>query len=107
MSDPKPKQRSLNVELPADLEPIYANFAMISHTPSEVIIDLAQMLPNQPKVRVRGRVVMTPLNAKLTLRALQENLSKYEASFGEIPVPGEGDDLVRSFFGGRNTPETE
>lgn len=103
----EPKQRSLNIELPSNLEPIYANFALISHTPSEVIIDLAQMLPNQPKVRVRSRVVMTPLNAKLTLRALQENLAKYEASFGEITIPGEGDDLVQAFFGGAQSPEQE
>lgn len=101
------KSRSFNIELPANLEPTYANFALISHTPSEVIIDLAQMLPNQPKVRVRSRVVMTPLNAKLTLRALQENLAKYEAAFGEIVIPGEPDDLVRSFFGGKMPPETE
>jgi hypothetical protein len=105
MSQPKP--RSLNVELPSDLEPVYANFALISHTASEVIVDLAQLLPNQPKVRVRARVVMTPLNAKLTLRALQENLAKYEASFGEIVVPGESDDLVRSFFGPKPSPDTE
>ena len=103
----KPQQRSLNVELPTNLDPIYANFALISHTPSEVIVDLAQMLPNQPKIRVRARVVMTPLNAKLTLRALQENLAKYEAAFGEIVVPGEGDDLVQAFFGGGQTPEQE
>ncbi len=103
----QPKQRSLNVELPSELEPTYANFALISHTPSEVIIDLAQMLPNQPKIRVRSRVVMTPLNAKLTLRALEENLAKYETAFGEISVPGEGDDLVRSFFAGKTPPETE
>lgn len=102
-----PQQRSLNVELPADLDPIYANFAMISHTPSEIIVDLAQMLPNQPQVRVRSRVVMTPLNAKLTLRALQENLAKYEAAFGEIVIPGQGDDLVQAFFGGAQPPEQE
>jgi hypothetical protein len=103
----EPKQRSFNVELPSNLEPVYANFALISHTPSEVIIDLAQMLPNQPKIRVRSRVVMTPLNAKLTLRALQENLAKYEASFGEITIPGEDDDLVQAFFGGAQPPEQE
>ena len=103
----KMKQRALNVELPADLDPIYANFALISHTPSEVIIDLAQMLPNQPKIRVRSRVVMTPLNAKLTLRVLGENLAKYESAFGEIPVPGEGDELVQAFFGGVHPPEQE
>ncbi|MCU0519427.1 MAG: DUF3467 domain-containing protein [Anaerolineae bacterium] len=105
MSQQKP--RSINIELPADLDPTYANFAVISHTPSEVIIDLAQMLPNQPKVRVRSRVVMTPLNAKLMLRALEDNLSKFESAFGEIAVPGQGDDLIRSFFGGKLPPETE
>lgn len=105
MSQAKPK--ALNIELPVDLEPMYANFAVISHTPSEVVVDLAQMLPNQSKVRIRSRVVMTPLNAKLMLRALQENLAKYEASFGEINIPGEHDDLVRSFFGGKVPPETE
>jgi len=102
----KPTPRSLNVEIPADLEPTYANFALISHTPSELVIDLAQMLPNQPKIRVCSRVVMTPLNAKLMLRALQDRLRRYEEAYGEIAVPGEGDDLARSFFGGQKPPET-
>lgn len=101
------KRKSLNVELPADLEPTYANFALISHSPSEIIMDLAQMMPNNPKVRVKNRVVMTPLNAKLLLRALQENLTKYESNFGEITLPRGGDDLVREFFGGVRPPETE
>ncbi len=103
----QPKPRSLNIELPADLEPTYANFAVISHTPSELIVDFAQMLPNQPSVRVRSRVIMTPLNAKLMLRALQENLGKYEATYGEIATPGQSDDLIRSFFGGKTPSEGE
>lgn len=106
MSSPV-KPHSLNVELPANLEAVYSNFALISHMPSEVIMDLAQLLPNQPQVRVKTRIVMTPLNAKLLLRALQENLAKYEAAYGEITLPGKGDDLVRAFFGGQNPPETE
>ncbi|MEJ5311276.1 MAG: DUF3467 domain-containing protein [Anaerolineae bacterium] len=101
------KPKSLNVEMPAALEPIYANFALISHSPSEIIIDLAQMLPNQPQVRVKARVVVTPLNAKLLLGALQDNLAKYEANFGEIIIPGQGDDLARAFFGGVRPPEGE
>jgi len=103
----KPTPRSLSVEIPADLEPTYANFVLISHTPSELVIDLAQMLPNQPKVHVRSRVVMTPLNAKLMLRALEDRLSRYEEAYGEIAVPGESDDLARAFFGGQKPPETE
>jgi len=106
MNNPKPP--SLNVELPANLEPIYSNFALITHSPSEVILDLAQTLPNQPNVRVKARVVLTPLNAKLLLRALQENLAKYEARFGEIVIPGDPDDLTRAFFGNlRPTPGGE
>ncbi len=105
MEAPKPK--ALNVELPATLEPVYSNFALITHSPSEVIIDLAQAMPNQPQVRVKARVVLTPLNAKLLLRALQENLAKYETTFGEITIPGEGDELARAFFGGARPPGTE
>lgn len=79
-------QQSVPIELPADLEAIYTNFAMITHSPSEVLIDFARVLPNM-KARVQTRVVMTPLNAKLLLSALGENLAKFEAQFGEIVVP--------------------
>ena len=105
MSSSKPK--SLNVKLPPDLEPIYSNFAMIAHSPSEIIVDFAQAMPNQPQVRVQNRVVMTPLNAKLFLQALQENLAKYEATFGEIQIPRRGNDLAQEFFGGIRPPEKE
>ena len=101
------KSKSLNVELPRDLEPVYANFALISHTASEIVIDLAQVLPNRPNAQVKSRVVMNPLNAKLLLRALQDNLAKFEASFGEIRVPGEGEGLAQAFFGHVKPPETE
>ncbi len=101
------KQKPLSIELPSNIEPVYANFALISHTPSEIIFDLSQLLPNQPKARVKSRVIMTPLNAKLFLQALEENLTKFEARYGEIVVPNRGDDLVREFFGGYKQPETE
>ena len=101
------KQKPLSVELPANLEPVYVNLSLISHTPSEIIFDLSQLLPNQPKARVKSRVVMTPLNAKLFLRALQDNLAKFEARYGEIDVPNRGDDLVKAFFGGVTPPEAE
>ncbi len=105
MNTPKPK--ALNVELPASLEPVYANFALLTHSPSELIMDLAQAMPNQPQIRIKARVVMTPLNAKLFLRALQENLGKYEAVYGEIPLPGQGDELARAFFSGVRPPDVE
>ncbi|MDF1513100.1 MAG: DUF3467 domain-containing protein [Anaerolineae bacterium] len=101
------QKKPLSIELPANLESIYANFSLISHTPSEIIFDLSQLLPNQPKARVKARVIMTPLNAKLFLRALEENLSKFEARYGEITLPRQGDDLVQAFFGGVKPPEKE
>jgi hypothetical protein len=83
------------VEIPANLEVIYANFALISHSPSEVVLDFARVLPNM-KARVLTRLVVTPLNAKLLLRALTDNLSKFEATFGEIVVPTQlADQLFR------------
>ena len=77
------------LEMPEDLEPLYSNLARISHTPSEIIIDFSRMLPAQPKFKVLARILMSPMGAKLLLRALAENLSRYEAAFGEVPLPGE------------------
>mgnify|MGYP005846903935 CR=1 FL=1 len=82
-------QRQLNVELPADLEAIYANFAIINHSPSEVIIDFARLLPNMPTVKVYARILMTPANAKALHKALGDNLEKYEKRFGEIKIAPE------------------
>ncbi|HNR95837.1 MAG: hypothetical protein BWY10_01495 [Chloroflexi bacterium ADurb.Bin180] len=87
---PQPPPVQLNIELPADLEAIYANFAMITHSTSEMVLDFARLLPNVPKVKIYARIIMTPMNAKLLHRALGENLSKFEAQFGEIKTPEQG-----------------
>ena len=78
--------QSVAIEMPPGLDAVYTNFALITHSPSEVLIDFARVLPSM-KARVQARMVMTPLNAKLLLHALAENLSKYESQFGEIVVP--------------------
>lgn len=98
--DNPPRKQKVNIEVPPDLEAIYANFAMITHSPSEVIIDFARVLPNTPKSRVHARIITTPMHAKLLLRALSDNLEKYEAQFGEIKLPSSGDKLAQQFFGG-------
>ena len=81
-----PGVQPMAIELPASLDAVYANFALITHSPSELLIDFARVLPNM-RARVQTRIVMTPLNAKLLLNALTENLEKFEAQFGEIIVP--------------------
>jgi hypothetical protein len=92
----------LTVKLPPNIETTYSNFAVITHSASEIVIDLAQVMPQVPEARVQARVVMTPLNAKLFLRALGENLGRYEAQFGAIATP-EGSSLADTLF--RPTPE--
>ena len=86
----------MSIELPANLEAIYSNFALITHSPSEIVVDFARVMPNVPKSRVYARVIMTPLNAKLLLRALADNLGKFEAQYGEIVIPSHlADQLFR------------
>ena len=82
----QPGGQPMTIEIPPNLDATYTNFALITHSPSEVLLDFARVLPSM-KARVQTRMVMTPLNAKLLLRALSENLEKYEATFGEIVVP--------------------
>ncbi len=78
------------LEVPDDLKAEYANVVRIAHSPSELVFDFAHLLPGVTPARVCTRVVMSPLGAKLLQRALAENLSRFEAAFGEIKVPGEG-----------------
>lgn len=89
MAQPVSTQTQINIELPAELEAIYSNFAIINHSPSEIVIDFARLMPGVPKGKVHARIVLTPLNAKLLLKALQENLAKYEEKFGEVRLPSE------------------
>jgi hypothetical protein len=87
---PNAQQMQINVELPADLEAVYSNFALITHSPSEVIVDFARILPNMPKAKVYSRIIMTPTSAKLLLQALTENIGNYEKQFGDIKTPDQG-----------------
>ncbi|MCS7297413.1 MAG: DUF3467 domain-containing protein [Bacteroidia bacterium] len=82
----------LNVELSDDVASgIYSNLAIISHTPSEFVIDFLQVLPGLPKARVRSRIILSPYHYKRLLLAMQDNMAKYESRFGEISV---GDDWM-------------
>ncbi|HHF58449.1 MAG TPA: DUF3467 domain-containing protein [candidate division WOR-3 bacterium] len=67
---------------------VYANLVMITHSPSEIILDFARIMPGLPKAKVQSRIIMTPPHAKLFLKALEDNIKKYEARFGEIKLHG-------------------
>lgn len=87
MSVPPKPPVSPTLEIPPGLDTVYANLARISHSPADIVIDFAHLLPADTNAIVKARVLMSPLSAKLLLRALTENLARYEAAFGEIHVP--------------------
>ena len=75
----------LNIELTEEVaEGIYSNLAIISHSNSEFVLDFIKVMPGLPKAKVKSRIMMTPQHAKRLMRALQENLSKFESQNGAI-----------------------
>ena len=92
------------MNVPEGMEPAYTNLARISHSPADFVIEFAHMLPGEATANVRSRVVMSPLSAKLLLRALTENIARYEASFGEISLPS-NNSLAENLFRPYHPPE--
>ncbi|MEG2666520.1 MAG: DUF3467 domain-containing protein, partial [Bacteroidales bacterium] len=60
------------------------------------------VMPGVPKAQVKSRIILTPQHAKRLLRALSDNVRKYEEKFGEISEP-EFDNV--KFLGGIPTAE--
>ena len=85
-------------------EPDYANLARNSHSPADIVIDFAHILPGESTANIQSRIVMSPLSAKLLMHALTENLARYEAAFGEIKVPGNST-LAENLFRPLHPPE--
>ena len=80
----------LQIELKEEIaQGIYANLAIIAHSSSEFIVDFVRVLPGMPKAGVKSRIVLAPEHAKRLLRALEDNINKYERVFGPIRIPEE------------------
>ena len=90
MNDQPVGGQQINIELgEKEAEGIYSNLAIITHSPAEFVIDFTRVLPGVPKAQVQARLIMTPQHAKLLMRALEENIGKYEMKFGEIKIHGD------------------
>ncbi len=94
MSDSNQPQGQINIELDEKIaEGIYSNLAIINHSPSEFVVDFVCIMPGTPKAKVKSRIVLTPQHAKRLLKAMGENIHRYEMAHGEIkdseqpPVP--------------------
>ena len=107
MQQPSPKKRQIRLEFPRDLDAKYSNAVIITQTQHEILMDFAQILPNDPRARVQSRVVMTPANAKSFLQALQRNIELFEAKHGEIEIPQRPPSLADQLFGGLRSDEDD
>ncbi len=84
MNDPK-KQQQINIELTEEVaDGIYANLAVINHSASEFIVDFINIMPGVPKAKVKSRIILTPQHAKRLVRALSENVKRFESVHGVI-----------------------
>ncbi|MDY0089733.1 MAG: DUF3467 domain-containing protein [Flavobacteriaceae bacterium] len=94
MSDSKQQQGQINIELDeATAQGIYSNLAIINHSHSEFVLDFVALMPGIPKAKVKSRIILTPQHAKRLLKAIGENIQRFEATHGEIkdseqpPIP--------------------
>src|SRR5688572_27050452 len=83
--EPQNPENHLNIELNEDIaEGIYSNLAIITHSHSEFVIDFIKVMPGVPKARVKSRIVLTPQHAKRLMKALADNVNKFEQLHGKI-----------------------
>ena len=75
----------INIELTEEIaDGIYSNLAIITHSPAEFIVDFVRMMPGTPKAKVKSRILLTPQHAKRLMKALIDNIGKYESAHGAI-----------------------
>lgn len=85
MAEDSKNQNQLNIELSEQIaEGEYSNLAIITHSTSEFVIDFIRVMPGVPKAKVKNRVIMTPQHAKRLMKALADNISKFESVNGTI-----------------------
>lgn len=79
------EEEKISIELSKEVaEGVFSNLAIITHSSTEFIVDFIRIMPGMPKAPVKSRIILTPQHAKQLMKALSENIAKYEDSFGEI-----------------------
>ncbi|WP_310990940.1 DUF3467 domain-containing protein [Aequorivita marina] len=89
MSDQKKqdpnKKGQINIELDESVgQGTYSNLAIINHSVSEFVVDFVTIMPGIPKSKVKSRIILTPQHAKRFLKALNDNVKRFEKAHGEI-----------------------
>ncbi len=85
MSNENPQNNQLNIEITEEIaEGQYANLAIITHSHAEFVVDFVNVMPGTPKSKVKSRVILTPQHAKRFMKALVDNINRFEAANGKI-----------------------
>lgn len=108
INEEKNKPGQLSIELSEEVaQGTYSNLAVITHSSSEFILDFIRVMPGMPKADVKSRIILTPEHAKRLLKALQDNVKKFESMHGPINLPNNGSEqnLPPMTFGGGNIPQ--
>ena len=85
MEEKKPQEVKLEIQLDEDVaQGAYVNLAVVNHNETEFVVDFIFVQPQAPRAKVRSRVVMSPQHAKRFVTALEDNIMRYEQTFGEI-----------------------
>ena len=80
-----PAPNQINIEISEEVaEGTYANLAIITHSHAEFVMDFVNVMPGTPKSKVKSRIIFTPMHAKRFLKALEDNVTRYEAANGFI-----------------------
>ena len=80
-----PEGQELSIELTEETaEGIYSNLAIITHSNTEFVVDFVRIMPGVPKAKVKSRIILTPEHAKQLMKALQDNINRFEAANGAI-----------------------
>ena len=79
--------KSQQVQIKADEKELlgqYTNLVVIHHNKEEFTLNFVYVFPTVPQGKLVGSMIVSPGHAKRLARALQENISRYEAQFGTI-----------------------
>ncbi len=86
---PIPKPVQVKIELDPDTaQGMYVNMAMVNHSENDFTLDFIYVQPQEPKGKVRARMITSPKHAKQLLAALQDAVSGFERKFGTIQSGG-------------------
>jgi hypothetical protein len=80
---PNQESKEVSIKITDEvLRGVYANQMVVTHTREEFMLDFLTIFP--PQGIVAARVLVSPGHVKRIIRALQENIGKYEASHGAV-----------------------